>query len=174
MSCVRVRSKYWVFFIRDVTEEKRKELDLLRFSNVIHNTINPIQITDANGMMVYVNPAFEKVSGYSRQELIGKNPKILRSGKHSKEFWSEVWKHIISGKVWVGRIENRRKDGSPFFTELVISPIVDSHGTDRRVSWCTSGYHGTNYSRTAACSFTANGKYRHACGWYCPRSRQSA
>jgi len=122
------QEKYWILFIRDVTEEKRKELDLLRFSNVIHNTINPIQITDANGMMVYVNPGFEKVSGYSNAELIGKNPKILRSGKHSKEFWTEVWKHIISGKVWVGRVENRRKDGNPFFTELVISPIVDSHG----------------------------------------------
>lgn len=122
------QSKYWVLFVRDVTEEKRKELDLLRFSNVIHNTINPIQITDANGMMVYVNPAFEKVSGYSSSELIGKNPKILQSGKQSKEFWAGVWKHIISGKVWVGRIENRRKDGSPFFVELVISPIVDLHG----------------------------------------------
>ncbi len=122
------REKYWILFLRDITEEKRKELDLLRFSNVIHNTINPIQITDANGMMVYVNPGFEKVSGYSSIELIGKNPKILSSGKHGKGFWSEVWKQIISGKVWVGRVENRRKDGEPFFTELVISPIVDSHG----------------------------------------------
>jgi PAS domain S-box-containing protein len=122
------QTKYWVLFVRDVTEEKQKELDLLRFSNVIHNTINPIQITDADGMMVYVNPAFEKVSGYSSSDLIGKNPKILRSGKHSKEFWGAVWKHINSGKVWVGRIENCRKDGNPFFTELVISPIVDQHG----------------------------------------------
>jgi PAS domain S-box-containing protein len=78
--------------------------------------------------MVYVNPAFEKVTGYSNTELIGKNPNILSSSKHSKEFWSGVWKYIVSGKVWVGRIENRRKDGSPFFTELVISPIADSHG----------------------------------------------
>lgn len=123
------QTKYWVFFLRDVTEEKRKELDLLRFSNVIHNTINPIQITDTKGMMVYVNPGFEKVSGYSSEELIGKNPKILRSGKHSKEFWSSVWNQIISGKVWVGRIENRRKDGNPFFTELVISPIIDQRGS---------------------------------------------
>ena len=121
-------TKYWVLVMRDVTEEKLKELDLLRFSNVIHNTINPIQISDANGTMVYVNPAFEKVTGYSNKELIGKNPNILNSRKHSKEFWFSVWKHIISGKVWVGRIENRRKDGSPFFTELVISPIVDSRG----------------------------------------------
>jgi PAS domain S-box-containing protein len=121
------QTKYWVLMMRDVTQEKLKELDLLRFSNVIHNTINPIQISDAHGTMVYVNPAFEKVTGYSNTELIGKNPNILNSRKHSPEFWSGVWKHIIAGKVWVGRIENRRKDGSPFFTELVISPIVDSH-----------------------------------------------
>ena len=122
------QSKYWVLMMRDVTQQKLKELDLLRFSNVIHNTINPIQISDASGTMVYVNPAFEKVTGYNNTELIGKNPNILNSRKHSAEFWNGVWKHIISGKVWVGRIENRRKDGSPFFTELVISPIVDSHG----------------------------------------------
>jgi PAS domain S-box-containing protein len=120
------QSRFRVFFFRDVTEEKRKELDLLRFSNVIHNTINPIQITDAQGIMVYVNPAFEKVSGYSSSELIGRNPKILSSGKHDKMFWADVWQSIISGKIWVGRIENKRKDGAPFFTELVISPIVDS------------------------------------------------
>jgi PAS domain S-box-containing protein len=120
------QSKFWVYFFRDITEDKRKDLDLLRFSNVIHNTINPIQITDAAGIMVYVNPAFEKVSGYSSVELIGKNPKILSSGKHGRTFWAAVWSHIISGKVWVGRIENKRKDGTPFFTELVISPIVDS------------------------------------------------
>ena len=119
-------TRYWFMTVRDISEEKKKNLDLLRFSNVIHNTINPIQITDANGKMVYVNPAFEKISGYSSEELIGKNPRILNSGKHDKDFWLGVWNHITGGKVWVGRIENRRKDGSPIFMELVISPIVDS------------------------------------------------
>ncbi len=120
---------YQVVLARDVTEEKKKELDLLRFSNVIENTINPIQITDSKGVMVYVNPAFEKTTGYTREELIGKNPNILKSGRHSKEFWNVVWKQILSGKVWVGQLENRRKDGSAFHAELVISPIVDPEGT---------------------------------------------
>lgn len=118
-----------VAIVRDITEEKKKELDLLRFSNVIENTINPIQITDANGVMVYVNPAFARTSGYSREELIGKNPKILNSGKHPSSFWKEMWTQIHSGKVWVGEVENRRKDGTPFHTELVISPIIDADGT---------------------------------------------
>ena len=121
-------NSYAVVISRDITEQKKMELDYLRFSNVIQHTINPIQITDAKGRMVYVNPAFETASGYSKEELIGKNPRILNSGKHTREFWSEVWKYILSGKVWVGHLENVRKDGLPFHTELVISPIVDSHG----------------------------------------------
>jgi signal transduction histidine kinase len=60
--------------------------------------------------------------------LIGRNPNILNSGKHSKEFWAEVWREILAGKVWLGRVENRRKDGSPLYTELLISPIVDGEG----------------------------------------------
>jgi PAS domain S-box-containing protein len=133
MMSVRVlhsdKKQFVVLFIQDITEDKKKRLDLLRFSNVIHNTINPIQITDANGIMVYVNPAFEKVSGYSSAELVGTNPKILNSGKHNKEFWGNVWKHILSGKIWVGRVENKRKDGNPFFAEVVISPIINEQGT---------------------------------------------
>lgn len=116
---------YEVLIAKDVTEQRRMELDLLRFSNVIQHTVNPIQITDARGIMVYVNPAFERTSGYKKEELIGKNPNILRSGKHKKGFWKTVWEQILSGKVWVGEVVNRRKDGSLFHTELVISPIVD-------------------------------------------------
>jgi PAS domain S-box-containing protein len=119
---------FLVVFARDITQQKQRDLDFLRFSNVIHHTINPIQITDANGMMVYVNPAFERVTGFSREELIGKNPRILNSGKHSTEFWRGVWKSISDGNVWVGRVENLHKNGSPLYWELVISPIVDNRG----------------------------------------------
>lgn len=113
---------------RDVSEAKKKELDLLRFSNVVHYTVNPIQITDAQGRMVYVNPAFEKATGYTKEELIGKNPNIVSSGKYSKEFWAKVWAKISSGKIWQGEIENKRKDGTPVFTQVIISPIVDAEG----------------------------------------------
>jgi PAS domain S-box-containing protein len=119
---------YNVLIIKDITEQKKRDLDYLRFANVIEHTINPIQITDAKGLMVYVNPAFERSTGYRKEELIGRNPNILNSGKHSKEFWAEVWREILAGKVWLGRVENRRKDGSPLYTELLISPIVDGEG----------------------------------------------
>jgi PAS domain S-box-containing protein len=119
--------KLTVMFAKDITDQKRKELDLLRFSEVIQHTVNPIQITDAKGSIIYVNPAFESVSGYTKDELIGKNPNILNSGKHSSDFWKNIWVQILNGKEWVGQVQNRRKDGEVFYTELVISPIIDDY-----------------------------------------------
>ncbi|HLF19887.1 MAG TPA: PAS domain S-box protein [Bacteroidota bacterium] len=122
------KTSFTVLIAKDITDKKQKDLDLLRFSNVIHHTINPIQITDANGVMVYVNPAFERVSGYPKEELIGRNPSVLKSGKYGKQFWAEVWGHILARNVWRGQLENRRKDGNPFYSDLVVSPIVDDRG----------------------------------------------
>lgn len=113
---------------QNISEQKEKELRFLQFSEVIHRTINPIEITDATGKIVYVNPAFERASGYAKEELIGKNPNVLTSGKHPVEFWRKVWETILSGKVWVGEIENRRKNGDPLHTQLLISPIIDAKG----------------------------------------------
>ena len=124
----KARKHYCVFVGRDVSKEKQKELDLLRFSNIAHYTVNPLEITDVNGRIIYVNPAFEKASGYSREELIGKNPNRFGSGKHPRVFWERMWKTITSGRVWTGEIENRQKNGEPFFTQLLISPIIDADG----------------------------------------------
>ncbi|HEY4643209.1 MAG TPA: PAS domain S-box protein [Bacteroidota bacterium] len=118
----------YVITVRDMGQDQQKELDLLRFSSVIEHTINPIQITDANARMVYVNPAFERASGYRREELIGKNPNILSTGKHDKNFWKKVWETILSGESWVGELENRRKNGEVFHTQLIIAPIADHSG----------------------------------------------
>jgi PAS domain S-box-containing protein len=120
--------EYCVLIGRDISEEKRIELDLLRFSNIAHYTVNPIEITDPRGRIIYVNPAFEKASGYRKEELIGQNPNVFGSGKHPKPFWDKMWKTITSGNVWVGEIENRKRDGEPFFTHLLISPILDAGG----------------------------------------------
>ena len=117
-----------ILIVKDITDEKNKELELLRFTNAIQYAVNPIQITDTAGIMVYVNPAFEKASGYTQSELIGQNPSILSGKKQSPEFWKKVWDKILAGKVWVGQIENLRKDGTPLYAESIISPIVDSEG----------------------------------------------
>lgn len=115
-----------VFLIaRNTTEEKNKEVELLRFANIVENSINPIQITDLNGKMIYVNLAFVKASGYSKEELLGKNPRIFGSGKHPKKFWDKMWKTISGGKVWFGEVEDKRKNGEPFYSQLLISPILD-------------------------------------------------
>lgn len=114
--------------LRDLATEKRKELDLLRFSNVAHYTVNPLEITDTEGKIVYVNPAFEKASGYSREEVLGKTPAVFGSGKHPKSFWKNMWETITSGRVWTGEVENRRRDGEAYYSYLLISPIVDVNG----------------------------------------------
>jgi PAS domain S-box-containing protein len=110
---------------RDVARERERDIDLLRFSNVAHYTLNPLEITDVNGRIIYVNPAFERASGYAREELIGKNPRVFGSGKHPKAFWDAMWSSITAGRVWVGEVENRRRNGEPFHTYLLISPVVD-------------------------------------------------
>jgi len=113
---------------KDITAVRQREIELMRFYYVAQNTVNPVQIADLQGKMVYVNPAFIDASGYSKEELIGKNPNIFSSGKHSKKFWMRMWNTISSGKVWVGEVENRRKSGEPFYTQLLISPILDHEG----------------------------------------------
>ncbi len=121
------KSAQLLVVIRDITAQHEKELELIRFSEVIHQTVNPIQITSSEGKMIYVNPAFEHITGYSREELIGQNPNKLNSGKHGKDFWKKVWLKINSGQQWVGQIQNRKKNGELFYSELVISPIVDEN-----------------------------------------------
>jgi PAS domain S-box-containing protein len=112
---------------KDITIEKRKEIDLLRFYYVAQNTVNPLQITDINGKMIYVNPAFEMASGFSQDELLGQNPSIFSSKRHSQKFWDKMWETISAGKVWVGDVENKKKNGDTFYTQLLISPILDNN-----------------------------------------------
>jgi PAS domain S-box-containing protein len=111
--------------VKDITEEKVKSIELQRFFNIVESSLNPILITDLHGKMIYVNPAFIKASGFNKEELIGRNPRIFGSGKLSKKFWDKMWQTISSGKVWFGEVEDRKKNGEPFHTQLLISPIFD-------------------------------------------------
>ena len=119
------RNEFIFAVINDITEEKIREAELERFFNIVEHSINPVQITDTDGKMIYVNPAFVKASGYKKEELLGKNPRIFGSGKLPKKFWDKMWETISSGKAWFGEVEDRKRNGEPFYTQLLISPIFD-------------------------------------------------
>ena len=85
-----------------------------------------IVITDVRGHIEWVNPAFEKISGYSSDEVIGKTPRVFKSGKHPQSFYEELWRTITGGSIWQGEICNRAKDGRIFREAMTIAPIRDS------------------------------------------------
>lgn len=114
--------------IIDVTDRKRNELELLRLRRSVENSFASIVITDLGGNIVYVNPAFSKITGYSIEESIGKNTRVLKSGVHSDDFYRDMWRTIIKGKTWRGEICNRKKDGSLFWEQATISPVTDKKG----------------------------------------------
>ena len=87
-----------------------------------------IVLTDTTGRIVQVNPAFMRITGYAAEELIGNTPSVLRSGKHSSEFYAGMWETINAGRVWTGRLHNLRKDGSLYHAALTIAPICDERG----------------------------------------------
>ncbi len=115
-------------FAIDITAQKAAEDALSRLGAAVEQAAEIIIMTDVQGTIQYVNPAFEKITGYSRNEAIGKNPHILKSGKHSQEFYRGLWDTILTGEVWKGRLTNRRKDGTLFEEEASISPIRDEKG----------------------------------------------
>ena len=118
----------FISILRDVTEELKQEATQRRLVTAIEQANESVIITDQAGIVEYVNPAFTRTSGYSREEITGKNPRILRSGKHNVGFYRTMWRTITSGRVWQGRIINRRKDGSLYTEMATISPVRDVTG----------------------------------------------
>ncbi len=113
---------------RDVTEAKKAEAERERLIAAIEQADEMVVITDQKGTIEYINPAFEKVTGYTRDEALGKNLSILKSGEQGDDFYDRMWKDISGGEAWKGRFVNRRKDGSLYSEEASISPIRDSGG----------------------------------------------
>jgi PAS domain S-box-containing protein len=94
----------------------------------IDQTVESIVFTDIRGTILYVNQGFEKMTGYSRQEVLGRNPRLLKSESHSDAFFKEMWNTITRGEVWHGQFTNRRKDGTLYDEEATISPVRDANG----------------------------------------------
>ncbi len=112
----------------DLRSLRQKEDELRRLATAIDQAGEVVVITDTDGKIQYVNPAFERTTGYSREEALGQNPRILKSGEQKDEVYAELWKTISSGSVWEGRLVNRRKDGSLYSEDATISPVRDESG----------------------------------------------
>ncbi|HTQ50150.1 MAG TPA: PAS domain S-box protein, partial [Candidatus Acidoferrales bacterium] len=113
---------------RDITERKRSEESHQRLATAVEQAAEAVVISDTDGKILYVNPAFETVTGYSKGEVIGRNPRFLKSGKHDNLFYRRMWAVLANGEVWSGRLVNKKKDGTLFEEEANISPVRDSNG----------------------------------------------
>ena len=114
--------------IFDITDRKLAEVKLQKLSRAVEDNPSSVVITDVNGNIEYVNPKFTRVTGYTSEEAIGKNPRVLNSGKQTKEFYHEMWKTISSGREWHGEFCNRKKNGELYWEMASISPVHDGEG----------------------------------------------
>jgi PAS domain S-box-containing protein len=113
---------------RFIHEKEVAQVEMRRLSTAIEQSPETIVITDTDGIIQYVNPAFETITGYSREEAIGQNPRILKSGQHDALFYSNLWKTLRAGKTFQGHFINKRKNGAFYTAEATLSPVRDADG----------------------------------------------
>jgi len=114
---------------RDITASKKASEERLRLSNALEQTADSVFITNREGVIEYVNPAFEATTGYSSEEALGQTPRILKSGKSSPQHYEELWRTILAGETFRSQIVNRRKSGELYHAEQSITPVRTSDGT---------------------------------------------
>ncbi|MEW8386733.1 MAG: EAL domain-containing protein, partial [Candidatus Thiodiazotropha sp.] len=112
----------------DITESKQAEVNLRKLGRVLEQSPTSVMITNTKGDIEYVNPRFEKVSGYSAEEVLGENPRILKSGDKTREEYKAMWDALLAGREWRGIFHNKRKDGSIYWESASISPLRDERG----------------------------------------------
>ncbi len=112
----------------DITTQKQAEQSRARLAMAVEQAAEAVMITDREGTIVYVNPAFSRITGYSAEESLGRNPRMLKSGKQGAEVYREMWRALVAGEVWRGHLINRRKDGTLYEEDTSISPVRDGAG----------------------------------------------
>ncbi len=111
--------------VTDITKRKQSEKQIARLATVVEQSGEEVVITDLKGNIEYVNPEFEKVTGYNFKEVKNKNPRILKSGEQDTGFYKNLWDTITSGKTWNGIFSNKKKDGTIFYERAIIFPVKD-------------------------------------------------
>ncbi len=112
----------------DVTKQKLAEAEQFLLATAVEQATELVVVTDTEGAIQYVNPSFEKTTGYGRSEAVGENPRILKSGRHTDDHYERLWKTISRGETWKGRFINQKKDGALYEEEATITPIRNSQG----------------------------------------------
>lgn len=118
--------------MQNVTYILETDHKLRLFSTVIEQSPDSIIITDRTGCITYANPAFTQITGYSAEEVKGRNPRFLKSGRVNDETYRNLWQTITSGRIWRGRFINKKKDGSLYYENSVISPVLNPAGEIER------------------------------------------
>lgn len=114
--------------VRDIQASKKAEEIQNRLVTAIEQAAESVLITNANGIIQYVNPAMENISGFNMEEMIGKSPRMFKSGEHDENFYKQLWSTIKAGNIWSGKFTNRRKDGRLYYEDATISPVKDASG----------------------------------------------
>ncbi|NTW48468.1 MAG: PAS domain S-box protein [Chlorobiales bacterium] len=118
----------WDGLILDITDKKNAEAQVLKLSAAVEQSANVIVLTDPNGTIEYVNRKFTEVTGYTFDEAIGQNPRVLKSNIHSPEFFNQLWNTILSGQKWTGELCNKKKNGALYWESATINAIKDDKG----------------------------------------------
>ncbi len=113
---------------QESTRSKGAEQQMVLQAAALRTAANAIVITDRHGTILWSNPSFTALTGYGPEEVLGKNPRLLKSGKHAKEFYQQMWATILEGKIWHGEFTNRRKDGTLYHDEHTIAPVRSKGG----------------------------------------------
>jgi PAS domain S-box-containing protein len=113
---------------RDITGRRQVEQQLHLQARALEAAANAIMIAGVDGLIQWVNESFTKLTGYTADEVIGQNPRMLRSGKHSEAHYQSLWQTILAGRIWHGEVINRRKDGTLYTEEMTVTPVRDTYG----------------------------------------------
>jgi len=121
--------KHYLSLIQDISERKQAENELRKLSRAVEQSPASIVITNTEGKIEYVNFKFTEITGYTKQEVLGQNPRVLKTDEMTPDYYKEMWKTISSGKEWYGEFHNKKKSGELYWELASISPIFDATGS---------------------------------------------